>query len=107
MPLVVVHEAVFVEIPWIERGQWRKTLARKAGALWLPDDPDRNLHMEWLNWAPIGSAKHAEEDLWIEIEEKAGDSDQFVLIANYIDQCYKAVRLTISFKPTIDVNELD
>ena len=96
-----------MEISWLERPKWLKILARKAGTQWLCDDPDRFLHMEWLTWAPIGEAKHAEEDLWMEIEERTGDSGQFVLICNYISQCYEAIRLTLSAKPSIDVNELD
>ena len=101
---IVVHDVVYVNVEWIEKRQWRRILGRKAGTQWIPDDPDRSLHMDWLRWAPLGEMKHAEEDLWIEIVDRVGNE---VLVANYILQCYQALRLSVASKPTVDVNELD
>ena len=99
-----VLEAFVVKLPWIDRKRWKSYLTKKAGRPWLEDDcADRKQTMlQWLSCSDAGDAWHRDEELWLTFEER---HQNHVLLANYIDQQFEALRL--EFAPAMDLNAMD
>ena len=99
-----VLEAYVVKLPWIQRNRWKSCLTKKAGRPWLEDDCEarKRTMLQWLSWADKGDAWHRDEELWLTFEDR---HQHFVLLANYIDQQFEALRLELA--PAIDLNAMD
>ena len=102
-PCMRVVEAHYVTLPWIHRDRWKKRLTQKIGDLWLDHDVDRACRLRWLNVADIGEGWHKDEDLWLVVQERCSNR---ILLANFIDQCWEAVRLDYETS-FLDLNSMD
>ena len=86
-------------LPWLDGKRWLKRLSVKAGCEWLADEAEQKDAWLWVLRAPIGDTLHRHEGLWLILEARVGNK---VLLANYEDQCYEALRIYY-----VDVNAMD
>ena len=88
-----------ISLPWLDGKRWLKRLSVKAGCEWLVDEAEQNDAWLWVLRAPIGDTLHRHEGLWLILEARVAN---LVLLANYEDQCYEALRIYY-----VDVNAMD
>ena len=103
MPINIDRNAHVVTLSWLDRRRWRRKLHNKVGSPWLDDDPDRQHYIDWAAISNLGDCCHRSEDLWLEIQERVGHT---VLLADYSEQCYRALRFMYS-PVAVKLNEMD
>lgn len=80
-----------VTLHWLDGKRWLRKLSQKAGHMWLLDESEQKDAWSWVLTAPIGDTLHRREGLWFVLEKRVGNK---ILLTNYEDQCYEALRVT-------------
>ena len=91
-----------ITLSWLDgkrRNRWLKRLTHKAGRIWLLDEDEQQDAWSWVLRAPVGDTLHRHEGLWFVLNARVGNK---VLLANYEDQCFEALRIS-----AVDLHSMD
>ena len=86
-------------LSWLDGKRWHKKISHKLGRVWLMDDEWQQDAWSWVRRAFVGDSLHRHEGLWLVLYARQGNK---VLLANYEDQCYEALRIY-----ALDLNSMD
>ena len=88
-----------ITLSWLDGKRWHKKISNKLGRIWLMDEGEQQDAWSWVLTAPVGDSLHRHEGLWLVLYARKGNK---ILLANYEDQCYEALRIYV-----LDLNSMD